>query len=710
MILFVIIAAAGTAGAIWYFGFQKPYNEAQSTMPADQTVTLEARSNGTFLLKWPKSEEADFYRVEILPPQAETPKFSEQSEAEQDAVVEPLYAVDVEEGESCILPDILENPCMIRIQSVRQYHVIGEDRERLGQECIELSGPFPVPTINNLKWMPDANNQKVDVSFALEENETCELFFAKGEEQERDTRTLTEGKTTYTFGEKGDYPFLSFDQQYQVSCRVYRTLPGLIYYGPETEGFTIIREDLLGTKLTLNCEEKGNNVFALSWNETKGDHYELQMRQKGADNWETLFKVPQGQEHSFTTGHLPRYQTYEFRILALGGQALPGSQYAAEPDQTSVTTVATPVFCTIWPTRELTVYSDTTKSEAIGAVPEATAYCVLDEIEDLFAIRYGDGVGYIDSRYCMINLPEYIGDICAYSITNSYDSLYMVHEFEIPEVTGTVVKGYEQVMLYDGTSLAPLLYPTAKKLEQAAFTALSEGYRLKIYDSYRPREATLSIYNLTSKIIDDEIPEETYTGKPLEELDLPEIEEEEPEEESEEESKTEEESGTENSTPETEEEPEKEVLTYKRIMTDNRYSLGNFLAYGGSYHNMGIAMDLTLEVLDSGWELEMQTSMHDLSWYSEINRNNSNANLLDRIMKSAGFGGLTSEWWHFQDNEARETLKLENFMQAGIGPACWMADDNGWRYRTSDGRYVTDTTTEIDGVTYTFDRQGYIVK
>ena len=46
-------------------------------------------------------------------------------------------------------------------------------------------------------------------------------------------------------------------------------------------------------------------------------------------------------------------------------------------------------------------------------------------------------------------------------------------------------------------------------------------------------------------------------------------------------------------------------------------------------------------------------------------------------------------------------------MAVGVTPECWMADEEGWRYRKADGSYYKNTTREIDGVTYQFDRNGY---
>ena len=103
----------------------------------------------------------------------------------------------------------------------------------------------------------------------------------------------------------------------------------------------------------------------------------------------------------------------------------------------------------------------------------------------------------------------------------------------------------------------------------------------------------------------------------------------------------------------------------------------------------------------------MQTSMHDLSWYSSIARNNENAELLRELMTGNGFGGLSSEWWHFQDNEAYAARRLA-CRQSGVQPLGWRLDDNGWRFRQADGSFLRDTEAELDGSAYDFGPDGYV--
>ena len=148
--------------------------------------------------------------------------------------------------------------------------------------------------------------------------------------------------------------------------------------------------------------------------------------------------------------------------------------------------------------------------------------------------------------------------------------------------------------------------------------------------------------------------------------------------------------------------------TYWELMNgNNNFSLGSFVSAGVSRHNIGVALDLTLEYLDTGYELAMQTDIHDLSQYSARAQNNTNAKELSDIMMSAGFTDLYSEWWHFQDDEIKNRLSLP-CVNEGVTAECWMSNGFGWRYRYADGAYAINCTVTIDGNEYTFDSDGYV--
>lgn len=145
-----------------------------------------------------------------------------------------------------------------------------------------------------------------------------------------------------------------------------------------------------------------------------------------------------------------------------------------------------------------------------------------------------------------------------------------------------------------GTLTKAYLRPEAAKSVAAAQSRLSElkpGYRLKIYDAARPMNAQKRMYNKvrgTSKA--------RYVSNP---------------------------------------------------------------ANGGGLHNYGMAVDVTI-VDDEGNELDMGTAIDYMGREAHIDNEEAlvrngkltagqveNRRLLRRVMRSAGFTTINSEWWHF---------------------------------------------------------------
>ncbi len=656
-ILLAVLAAIAAAIVLTvYFLGDRPFELAENSMPEGGVLELTTLTDGSLELTWPTGENTDFYLIEIFPEGSDQPIFSAVAETER----------------SCILPALDGARYTLRVQSGKRYELWGQkDLVRFGDRALEVTGVFTPPAPAAVEWQVNSTRRTVDVLISMEENETCRVALTMDGAEAPADRELTVGQTTYAYGPGGDLPLLEHGKEYHIHCAVRRVSAGLIFQGPMVDSSVFTREDLLGTKLAVTCQDLENNRYLVTWNETKGEKYVVQMRMVGEEDWRTVAEVPREGERQYVTGYLPQNTSYEFQVLAMGGQTMPGSEYAAEPGYTQAVTGFSPVGSTVWPVQDLKVYDTPERDNVIGTAPQATAYCVLDREQGLFRVRYGGGYGYIDSDYCLINLPEFLGDLCQYDIVNSYSALYMVHEYAIPQVTDTVINGYEHVKLADGSFLVPLLYPAAQKLEQAARLAQREGYILKIYDAYRPRKATNAIYDLTGEVYGDPLPEKSFTGETPEGVTA--------------------------------------GMTYRALMTDGRYDLSDFLAANGSTHNLGIAMDLTLVSLETGEELKMQTRMHDLSWYSELQQNSQSAGLLAILMDAAGFGDLRSEWWHFQDNDARADLGLSNFMYEGVTAECWMYDSEGWKYRQTDGTYLTSQTATINGEEYTFDDNGYAI-
>ena len=663
--LVIVIAAAAAC-----IGFLMPYLKAKSIMPEGVNISMTEREDGDWTLSFPAADQASYYIVEVYEPVEIT------EETEEEILPEMVFACETEET-TCVLPALPDDrELTLKITPAVKYSTFTDEEIRLGENFIEVTTVFSVPEISGLEWTPDTENKTVSISFEMQEGDICALDMKSENGEYANVRTLDTCETTVTFGEEADLPEPAHYETYIFTLTASRNLGGIDFYGLISAEFSLVREDLLGRDVKLSMNDEGENVYSFTWQETKGEHYEVQISSQFVDGWVTVASVPCDGERSYTTPHLEPFANYEYRVVAVGGQTLPDEDNAAESEIIAITTKESAIFATIWPVCDLEVYSDTERTDVISTATLGKAYCVLEEKDGMFAVRTENGTGYIDSNYCLINLPDYMGDLCCYNITNSYRSIYMVHEYEIPRVTGVVTEGYENILQTNGDYLVPLMYPTAKKLLVAAQSAMEQGYKLKIYDAFRPYVATREIYDITERYMDDPIPGRTYTGKwvNLSALNLREGEEE---------------------------------ITYELLMTNDIYRLNSFLARSGSTHNYGIALDLTIVDMETGYEVSMQTSIHDLSWYSVKSRNNSAANVLADIMEGAGFGDLSTEWWHFQDNEAKSELELPS-VTYGVDAKGWVKDDYGWSYRDSKGEFYRDTTVTIDEKEYTFDAYGYI--
>ena len=604
-----------------------PYINAASSMPEGASLSFLDLGGGEYALEWTASPDAARYYLSIDGGERSEPL------TENAADVGPLS-----EGEHSFT-----------VTPLGSWKLFGKEYFREG-ESVTVTVPLVSPEAPEAEWIPDEDAGTLSVEAEPLVGRSYELrIIDAGGERPLDS-TLADGELGVSFGEDGDLPMPEYETPYRFCLRAVVNGQQYEITGPAGEEYTLKREALLPDTSSLTSEELGENRYALSWTEAKGDWYEIQYSDGG--EWETLATVECTEELRYETEALRSVWDYSFRVMGADEGAEEG-EYVSESDVIDVTTELSPLYCTIWPLMELPLYeSADAESETLASVPAASTLCVLAEDDGFFRVRYGETYGYLSSSYCMINLPEYMGKLIGYDITNSYASKYAVHGYEIPEVTGEVVKGYEHVCLAEGVYLAPYLYPCCEKLYTAANAALEQGYRLKIYDSYRPNQATVDIYNKAELMTNQPVPELDIYGEVPEEL--PEL-------------------------------AEGQTLTYRMLWEDGTYGLPNFLAKGGSMHNMGIALDLTLERVDSGEELEMQSDMHDLSIYSVINRDNDEALILDNIMKAAGFGGLTSEWWHFQDNETRKNLSLNTYMWAGVSIEGWHASDGEWYYLDSLG-------------------------
>lgn len=551
-----------------------------------------------------------------------------------------------------------------------------------------------------------------------------------------------EGSVFLHFGPEGELDMPPYDRPVSLAVRAVRQGEGYVLYGPFSQSVAVERGSLLGSQLYVDYDETDERIYTLRWDETKASYYEVQEWSESRQLWETLARIDQGGELAYETGRLASGSSHRFRVAAYGGDS-PEEGFENSFAEITLQASVSPLYCSVWPVEDLTLCSDAGLTTSLASVPAGTMLCVMREEGDTFYVRCNDLYGYIDARFCMINLPEYLGDWCAYDITNSYRSLISANGRPLLGVTSRVVEGYGNVRSADGSFLVPLLYPSAKNLLLAAQAAQADGYRLKIYDAFRPDTAASYLYGTVEEQLDDPAPVpdgsggyihpatgmavDGTTGLLLDDVTgtLLEVDaalklkaERDAAAAAEAEQETADDAGAQSGAAQTapdapakdgaaEDGPEQ---TYREIMTDGHFDLDSFLGASCSHHGQGLALDLTLEDLEKRTEHDMQTTVHDLSHYSAASLNNKHGQRLEKYMTDAGFQSSDAMWWHFEDGGIRDKLKLTSCLEGGVSSEGWVRDDSGWRYRIANGNFFKNTTITVNGVKYSLDGDGYVVK
>lgn len=294
-------------------------------------------------------------------------------------------------------------------------------------------------------------------------------------------------------------------------------------------------------------------------------------------------------------------------------------------------------------------------SETILVLEAGTAFEVLEEVGDWWYVRTATESGWVQHLYCFINLPDVIPSII-YDNTNTYASKFVSSGKAIPGITGEALydgKAYN-MRLGKVSDIVPVLYSMSKKIHLAQQAALEEGNTLVIYEGYRPFFAQkLTVDALTTLAAADP---EVMAG-----------------------------------------------------INTHPWDTNWFIATSISNHQMGYAIDVTLAKITeqqefvigdytatavTGYtEYTMPTTIHELSMASATftgpvksssptawlqatlaDTMNEAAILLQRYCTDAGLTPLASEWWHFNDLDARfatedNSSKGEYFLDATMSKA-----------------------------------------
>lgn len=277
-------------------------------------------------------------------------------------------------------------------------------------------------------------------------------------------------------------------------------------------------------------------------------------------------------------------------------------------------------------------------SETIEIINKGEAFRIISENSNWWYINYNGSEGWVDNTYCMINLPDVIPSI-VYDDTNSYKSLFISSGHELSNVTNE--KLYDVLMYNERLDkdqfVMPVLYAMAKKISKAQQLALRNGDSLKIYETFRPYEVQMKVADSFSIL--------TANNSDI----------------------------------------------YNDI-NSNGWGAVWFIVGGLSTHQIGVAMDTSLvkvnrytikemgkykyiEMVDYT-EYTMPTRIHDLTSKSAVFKYGVmsesktawkgaplspmitvDAIKLQNYSTNAGLTPLASEWWHFNDLDAKESIR-----------------------------------------------------
>ena len=286
---------------------------------------------------------------------------------------------------------------------------------------------------------------------------------------------------------------------------------------------------------------------------------------------------------------------------------------------------------------EVSLYKDCSKQDLLMKLAPGTAFRILEQNRDMWYVQVEDTKGFLEHKYCMINLPDVIPSIIYYN-SNSNSSLFKSVGRSLDGITGN--------QLYNATAfndrfgeqqyIMPVLYSMSKRIAHTQKDALKDGNCLKIYETYRPHDVQEAVSNALSALMNRD----------------------------------------------------PEVMS---MVESKPWEKDWFISTSISNHQKGAAMDVSLvkvssarrnycgnysyiKVLDYE-EYKMPTNMHELStlactFTSTVPSNsktawrnatlsasmNQPAVLLQHYCTNNELYPLASEWWHFNDLNSLEAL------------------------------------------------------
>lgn len=301
--------------------------------------------------------------------------------------------------------------------------------------------------------------------------------------------------------------------------------------------------------------------------------------------------------------------------------------------------------------------NDSSKSAKLGVIPAGEAFTILAEGENYFQVSYKGTIGWAHKTYTMVNLPDLLPSII-YDATNSYNSLYKSGGYSMDGLTGEKLyegKTWNAKLGKDEYNM-PVLFNMAKKLAVAQSAMKADGRSIVLYEGFRPH----AVQKLVNTKLDALI---------------------------------------------------KTNSTVNTLINKSGWSKSWFIATSVSNHQKGFAVDVSMAQVSEFEDvtigdvtvsmpkeysvIEMPTAMHELSpkaaslaygvdsksktaWQSVPNAKSMNeaALALRAYFVNAGMSPLASEWWHFNDLDARAATSAQgsgNFYIMGNVSQSWLA-------------------------------------
>lgn len=282
--------------------------------------------------------------------------------------------------------------------------------------------------------------------------------------------------------------------------------------------------------------------------------------------------------------------------------------------------------------------SNSLEANNLNQLKAGSGFQILQEQNGWWQVQNSFLTGWVENKYCMINLPDVIPSII-YDNTNSYSSLFKSSGYNLSNITGKSLYDTKKMnpRLEKQEFMMPVMYGMAKKICVAQQLALKEGNSLKIYETFRPYSTQKAVSKALKELVDTN-----------------------------------------------------EVVNAG--INNGNWNESWFIAQGISNHQRAIAIDVSLVKVKNTTtksvgnyiytsiteyeEYDMPTKMHELSsaavtfkygvssqlqdaWKGVplAESMNENAIKLQNYCTSANLSPLASEWWHFDDLQTKENLK-----------------------------------------------------